>query len=463
MPHSRFSSWLRRQTDFLASGRLTVWLLAILVLVLCVYLLVPQQDQVSARVFELWLERSGLAGQLCRALGLTDILHSLFFWVPYALMFANLLLCMIRRLRATRGLCRFPESPPQPSSTWVRREVEATGSGQQRIAGLLRSRGYRTLVAGESVYGLRGRFAIVGHWLFHLGLLALLIAGIFVATVPDPFRGMVGVGEGEAFELHVTPFLSSSRPVDSELPALRFHMDRIEASTEGGRVRRFEASLSTPEGERASIGVNRPYRKTPYQVMVHGFGYMAGWVIVNQRGRMIRGAWVKLAPFPLERSDSFSLGDDQSGVHARLYPDFEQEGEEARSRSHELRNPRFRARIVWRGEKVYSGLLDPEQRVRLQDGVEFFFLDEIRRYSLLDVIQERGHGTVFACLGIMTLGLVLRYVRIRKEILVRLDGETLQVFGRGEIFESLFAEEFGRLVDALSSANPRPEDRRGAG
>jgi hypothetical protein len=65
----------------------------------------------------------------------------------------------------------------------------------------------------------------------------------------------------------------------------------------------------------------------------------------------------------------------------------------------------------------------------------------------------------------MIFGLLVRYGRIRKEILVQRSGGALQVHGRGEIFESLFAEEFGRLTDALAAAPPRPEDpqdRRGA-
>jgi hypothetical protein len=180
---------------------------------------------------------------------------------------------------------------------------------------------------------------------------------------------------------------------------------------------------------------------------------------------MLRGAWVKLVPFPLERPDSFPLGPRWSRVHVEFHPDYERAGGEHRSRSQELGNPRFEVRIVWRGKEIYEGLLEPEQRVQLEDGKDFFFLPEIRRYTLLDVIQERGHAVVFACLGLMILGLAIRYVRIRKEILVERVGGALRVFGHGEIFESLFAEEFGHLTEALASASPRPEprpeDRRG--
>jgi hypothetical protein len=462
MPPSRRTTWLRRQLDFLASGRLTAWLLALLALVLALYLFLPQRGAVEAEVLQRWVEEQGLVGRIYRPLGLDAVLHSWLFWGPYALLLLNLLLCMIRRLRATLPLFRFPEQPPRPASSWLQREVEADGLGVEGVDRLLRKQGYRTRVAGDAVYGLRGRFAIVGHWLFHLGLLALLLAGVYVAAAPDPFRATVGIGEGEPFDLHSAPYLSSNRPPSPDLPPLRFQIERIDVRTEGSKLRRFDARLTTPEGGRATLGINRPYRRRPYQVVVHGFGYMVGWVIVDEQGKMLRGAWVKLVPFPLERADSFPLGPKWSRVHISLLPDSAQEGQEDRSRGQELRTSRFQARIVWRGEEIYQGLLEPEERVPLEDGKDFFFLPEIRRYTMLDVIQERGQAIVFAGLGIMILGLSIRYVRTRKEILVQLAGGSLRIFGRGEIFEDLFAEELARLADALASADPEPQDRRGA-
>jgi len=467
MADDRLAAWLRRQTARLASGRLTVWLLTILVVVLCVYLFLPQQDRVQPQEVEFWVEQKGLVGQICHALGLTDIMHSWLFWAPYALLTVNLIVCMLRRIRTTLILFRFPEHPPRANAAWLRREIRAARLGEASVADVLQKKGYRTLVAGGSVYGLRGRFAIAGHWLFHLGLLALLVAGFLIVAAPDPFRGMVGVGEHEPFDLRTADFLSSNVPVTPEMAGLRFRMEEIDIVTEGETVRRYEARLATSDGEQVTLGINRPYRTAPYQVMVHGFGYMAGWVIVNQRGRPMNGAWVKLIPFPVEMSDTFSLGYEESSVRARLFPDYQREGEKDRSRSFELRNPKFSAYIVWRGERVHDGLLAPGERVQLQEGMEFFFLPEIRRYSLLEVIEERGNTAVFTCLGIMIAGLAVRYVRIRREVLVQCREGALQVFGRGEIFESLFAEEFGRLTGALADAsrhaqepNALPEDRR---
>jgi hypothetical protein len=462
MTASPLASWLRRQYRFLGSGRLAVVLLTTLVLLLGLYLLIPQGGEAEAELLQRWAEQKGLWGRLCLSLGFTDIQHSWWLYATYALFFVNLLLCMIRRFRTTLRLYRFPEEPPQISPLWLHREAAATGLEAESVADLLRRKGYRVLLDGETVYGLRGRFAGVGHWVFHVSLLLLLAAGIFVAATPDPFRGTVGIGEGETFDLHTAAFLSTNMPPARDLPELRFQMHGIDVLTQNRELRRFAARLSTPEGEEATLGINRPYRKSPYQVVLHGFGFMPGWVIVNARGRMLRGAWVKLLPFPLRAEDSFPLGVAGSTVHVvRFHADDERVGKEARS-GRQARNPRFEVRVVWRGEKIYEGSLAPDQRIPLEDGQEFFFLPEVRRYSLVDVMYERGHGIVFGSLGIMILGLVIRYVRLRKEILVRAAGGSLQVFGRSEIFENLFEEEFDRLAGELASANLSSAQRKGA-
>jgi cytochrome c biogenesis protein ResB len=455
------STWLRRQYDFLASRRLAAVLLAVLTALLVVYVLIPQLDPTDAELLRRWDEAKGVVGRLLRAFGLTDVQHSWLLLGTYGLLFVNLLLCMIRRFRAVVRLYRFPESPPAISPIWLHREVNGTDFDAGEGAAVIRRKGYRTLIDDNTIYGLRGRFAIVGHWVFHLSLLVLFVGGMWVAASPEPFRGTVGVGEGEPFKLHTAVFLGTNMPPSQDLPEVRFKMEKIEVLTEGEEVRRFETLLSTPEGRQVAVGINHPYRKRPYQVLVNGFGYMPGWVVVNKRGRMLGGAWVKLVPFPRIVEESFPIGSGGSKVTVRFFPDYKAGEIISRSRSHELHNPRFETRIVWRGEQVFEGLLEPGQRVELGDGREFFFLPEIRKYGVLIIMQERGHEIIFAGLGIMVLGLLLRYARIRKEILVRVEGGSLQLFGRSEILKNLFAEELDRLAAELAEAGPPPLSRKG--
>jgi hypothetical protein len=284
---------------------------------------------------------------------------------------------------------------------------------------------------------------------------------MWVALAPDTFRGTVGVGEGEPFDLLSAAFLGKNISPSQDLPELRFKVEKIEVLTEGEEVRRFEALLLNPEGGQVAVGINRPYRQRPYQVLVTGFGYMPGWVVVNERGRMLGGAWIKLVPFPHLVEDSFPIGPEGNTVSVRFFPDYDGNGIAERSRSYELRNPKFDTRIVWRGKQVFKGLLEPGQRVELSQGRKFFFVPEIRRYGMLDVMQERGHEIILTGLCIMVLGILLRYARIRKEILVRLGEGSVELYGRSEILKNLFAEELDRLAAELAEAGPPPLSRKG--
>ena len=450
---------MSRAVDFLGSGRLAILLLTALVLLLFLYLFITQWGPEESAQREAWVLENGAPAWVCVALGLTDIRRSAWLYGVFALLFLNLLLCMIRRFRTALVLCRFPPAPPSGSHEWSYREVPAGRLGSEDIAAFLKRKGYRTLISKDAVYGLRGRFAVVGHWVFHVSLLLLLVTGSFVAARPSPFRGTIGVGEGESFDFHKTPFLSENSPRSPEFSDLRFDMDEIDVMTDGGEVRRLEARLSTPDGGRADLAINRPYRSYPYQVMVHGFGYMPGWVIVDRSGKMLKGAWVKLLPFPLEGEDSFRIGPKTSTVSVRLHPDYrpdDLDGEDGDAvRGDDLRNPRFETRIRLLGEEIFDGLLEPDQRVPLGDGREFFFLPGIRRYLLLDVIRETEHIVIFIGLGLMILGLAVRYVRLRKEILVQTGGGSLRLSGRCEILESLFEEELDRMSGELAGASRR--------
>jgi cytochrome c biogenesis protein ResB len=447
---------IRRMFNFLASGRLAVVLLAVLAVLLGVFLLVPQFDSKDSIALNIWLEANGALGRLTQALGLVDVQHSWLLFGTYGLLFVNLLFCMIRRFRRIMGSFHLPTLPPDVSALWLHRQLKTAGNEIEHVADIARRKGYRTIIFGNTVYGLRGRFAKLGHWIFHVSFLVILAGGMWVAATPEVFRGTVGIGEGEPFDLYRAPFLATNIPISRELQSLRFKMEEIDVSTEGEEVRRFEARVSTPEGRQTVIGINRPFRKRPYQVLLTGFGYMPGWAVINPRGRMIRGAWIKMVPFPQFLEDSFSIGPETSTVNVRFFPDYHIDGKEIRTLSYELKKPKFEARILWRGEQVFEGLLEPGQRVDLGDGRQFFFLQDIRKYGMLDVMREQGHEIIFTGLVIMVLGILIRYAMIRKEIIVRVGAESLHLYGRSEILTNLFAEEFEQMAKELDKTGPSP-------
>lgn len=452
--------WCHRQVNFLASPRLAVGLLSVLIGLLVAHLLIPQIDSADQQILQQSPETTGGVGWVARVLGLTNVQRSWLLYGTYGLLFVNLVLYMKRRIPSTIQHCRFPRKPPAVSSDWLHRQVPSTGLPLGDVTALLRRHGYHTLVEENTVYGLRGRLAILGHWLLHLSFLMLLAGGMWVAAGPQAFRGTVGVGEGESFDLHTSPFLTANGSPSARLPELRFTLEKLAVQTEGDEVREFQASVLPPEGRAVTVGINQPYRQKPYQALAQGFGYMPGWVVARRHGPMLAGAWVKLMPFPHLEEETFPIGPDESRVTVRLFPDFEAANEGIRTASYHLRNPRFDTRVVWRGQPVFTGLLEPDQPVPLGEGLEFRFLPEIRRYGMLDIMQERGHQIIFVGLGCMVLGILFRYGRIRQEVVARLGDRSLELYGRSEILMNLFAEDFARLAAELSVAS---SPRRGLG
>lgn len=318
------------------------------------------------------------------------------------------------------------------------------------------------MITDGAVYGLRGRFAAVGHWVFHFGLLVLVVGSLLGARGGRPFRAAAVLGEGEPFDLHESDLLGSTEPISEELAPLRFTLDKIDAGTEGLEVRRFDATMVAPGGSTAMMGINRPYRVSPYQVLAQGFGYMPGWVIVDARDRMLKGAWLKMAPFPYEGEEIIRIGPRTSDVAVTFYPDHDlQDGEDV-SRTYDLRNPRFKARVRLRGETLFDGLLAPGQRVPLDEGRSFFFLEDIRMYGIFDVVRDQGYGVIFAGFGVTTLGLLVRYGRIRKEVLAKTTPSGLRVSGKSEMLDSLFREEMDSLIEEMVGSAPdlRPQESR---
>jgi len=444
-------AWPWRLYAVVASGRLAVALIATLVALLLVYLLVPQNSSAGAESVRAWVARTGAAGRAVDAVGLTDVRRSLVLWIALGLLFANLFFCMIRRLRSAILTARMPERAPVVTPHWTERSVRARSAAPEELSGLLRHRGYSVRRFDGGVYGVSGRFAHFGSWIFHTGILALMVAGALVALRPDPFRGAAGVGEGESFDIHTSAFLGTNAPVAESLSPLAFEVENVEVATEHDDVRAFETRIVTEAGGRAAIGVNRPYRAAPYQVLGIGFGYMPGWAIVDRRGRMVRGAWVKLAPFPHDAEETIAIGPRTSSVRFRFLPDGEDTDGAGPGGGREPGKAAFRAKVELRGNVLHDGLLAPGERVKLEEGLWFFFLPDVRRYALLEIREEAGHAGVFASFGVIIAGLFLRYGRIRKEVLLRSEGGLVHAFGRSEILESLFEEEMDSLAAAMSS------------
>lgn len=450
MKPARLITWFQGAIDVLRSATMAAVLLAVYFILFLLSLFIPQISRDGPTAVVAWVEDNRWLGHMGQFLGFTDLQHAWILYGAHVLLFSSLLLCMLRRAGPVARSLRVPPEPPSSSSFRLHRQAASTLEPDQ-VAAFLRRKGYRTRIAATTVFALRGRIGLLGHWIFHAGLLILIAGGFLAALERRAFRGTIGIGEGESFDLKTARFLLASQHSRNDLPDLRFRVERLDVETQGNEVRRFNVQLSTPEGDLEQLAINHPYRAKPYQVLGVGFGFMPGWVIQDHRGRRLDGAWVKLIPFPREQEDEFDLGRFGARATVRFFPAPKRAPREAQGSSGELNDPRFEVQILRGDQEIFSGMLEPGQRIPFGRRLFFAFVPEIRRYGLFDVIYERQYSVVFASFGVIILGLLLRLLWIRKEILVECRHGSLQLCGRSEMLESLFEVELSHLAHQLTA------------
>ena len=166
------------------------------------------------------------------------------------------------------------------------REIAVAGarSGASASPSCSAERGFRTLVDGEQ--GLRPARALrdrSGTGCFTWALLAMLVVGAFSgAGSGSAFRGRGGALVRASPSRCTSRRSSSSTSEPVERRAFRSAFPGAGDRGRHGRNLRRAASrrsiVHTRGRNGRAFGVNRPFRQAPYQVMVHSFGYMAGWV-----------------------------------------------------------------------------------------------------------------------------------------------------------------------------------------
>jgi cytochrome c biogenesis protein len=223
----------------------------------------PQRRIDSSRV------QAYLAGHTTSApwldrLGFFDVYTSPWFSAIYLLLFVSLVGCVVPRTRKHWQAMRAtpPRTPRRLQRMPEFRSETVDAPPDQVLAAareVLRRRRYRVAAhdGGASLSAERGYLAETGNLLFHLALLALLVAvgyGSFFS-----YSGQVIVVEGERFSNSLpmyNSFSSGGRVDTGELPPFSFTLDSLrvkfenQAAAQLGAARAFDATVtvrSTPD------------------------------------------------------------------------------------------------------------------------------------------------------------------------------------------------------------------------
>ncbi|MCG5215141.1 cytochrome c biogenesis protein ResB [Streptosporangium sp. KLBMP 9127] len=292
-------AWLRWFWRTLTSMRTALILLLLFALGSVPGSIFPQRGVEPGKVAEIFKNDPSYAAWLDR-FWLFDVFQAPWFAAIYLLLFLSLIGCVIprtgvylRELRrkppaAPRNLARLPLNASFEDDT----PVEAVSA---KVAAKLRARRFRVATGPGWVAAEKGYLKETGNLLFHVSLLALLVAVGAGALLG--YRGNVLVVEGNGFANTVAAYdryIPGFQVSAESLEPFSFQLEDLQVSyvaTGGkrGQVLDFLAKLKVHDSPEAPardypLRVNEPLEVNGTQTYLIGNGYAPTFTVVDGNG-----------------------------------------------------------------------------------------------------------------------------------------------------------------------------------
>lgn len=353
-----------RFMNMLASGRVAVVLLFLVMLISCIGAVIPQEGMVEPAKLLEWREANPV---VARTLGPLGAFHTFTSWPFMVVIFAlglNTFACTANRF---------------------------------------------------SVRGVHG----VNEWgslLFHISLLLLLAGGLVSAATR--FDGSILLTEGQNFRGARHSYLQFSAGPFRRESRINLSLTLTGAETEagkGGHLTRERAYLTDEKtGVRHEVEVNRPKEHNGFTFTLGRTGFSPKLAIRGlASGRAEFAAFVSLKTFGdarrREYRDFLELDCTDGRLVMALYPDAVRESGKYVSTGGEKGNPVLH--MEWSDEEGHKVA---EQDAALgtsvnQDGYSYHFA-ELRRWASFKVVDDPGYPIVVVALWLGLLSLLVRYM-----------------------------------------------------
>jgi hypothetical protein len=425
---------------FFAALRDRAFVVSIIGLVTLLYalgLVVPQRRMVPVAAWRAWRDQSPLLVSFLEGSGLADVYRAPVTYVALGFFFLSLAAVVVdrfprllRRTRLEQGLSLDAAALAGRKGT-VEIPAGDPEDAVRRAAAFLRGAGYRLHSPGPgAVRAVRFRIAPLGFVFFH-GAFALLLAGGLLLDLTR-FSGLAYVGEGESLDASTWEFAERPRVprVGKARPEVSFTVVGVRPRSEGG----FPVSLHVElllrgESKPRIANINEPVNVGMTSVFAISAGPMP--LFTCEVGDAGDGAWVKLVPNPSGRT-RFILEPCGLDVLARPYaPEASaatrEEGQGVMlasagvSRLEDVAANGIEVAVRGPDGATARGMLKPGGSLATPDGRRVLHLPELRYYAKLQIVDERGGWLLWAGFILGTVGLVLRLVLFRREIVVVAD------------------------------------------
>lgn len=350
LPQLGTRGWLRWGWRQLTSMRVALMLLLALAVAALPGSILPQRPQDPPAVAR-YLEENPTWGRILDAAGFFDVFSSVWFSAIYILLFISLIGCILPRVKVhVKAVRTQPPKPPRHFDRFRARqqfEVAADAKAVAEASNRVLGRRYRSYVVEEKgswgVAGERGYLRETGNILFHLGLLALLVA--MAASHLLTYRGQALVIEGKGFANSVVDYdrFESGPWVDAgDLSPFSFVLERFDSEfTADAQARDFEAGVTVthPDGtvDTQNIRVNEPMNLGGTKVFLQGNGYAPNVTVRNAEGEIAYSGAIPFLPQDSVYTSQGVIkvpdmgGDEQIGLVGAFLPTAEVRPDGARS------------------------------------------------------------------------------------------------------------------------------------
>ncbi|MDW8096454.1 MAG: cytochrome c biogenesis protein ResB [Aquificaceae bacterium] len=469
----RKKGWFSFLFDFLADLRLAIFLMIVIGILSMLGSTYVQQ----AQPIEFYLDRFGAdLGYWLWRLWITDVFRSWYYIAFLVLLAVNLIACSIKRLPRV-WVQTFTKSRFERLDENMERHLKPislkVNTSEEGLARFLKSMGFRVYMdreVGRSYfYAEKGRYARLGVYVVHIGLLVIM-AGALIDAIFG-IRGSVVVPEGSKSDvLNFQARKESIKlPFQIELEDFRIvsYGEELQKKGKSGEipfkeaVASFESDIKIIQNGRVvskgTTAVNSPFDFGTYRIFQATYGLTgeAGRVkIAMFDKRLIKNpqeAFVgelelragKVSEFgnmllSIDRS-TLNLEDERKGFEGELKP--------ALILKVLMDNKAYDVPVVYSPELTVLAQSQPE----LKDFPYVFFLLDFEPQFFSGFQVSRQPGTPLIWLGSILVvgGMVLAFYTVHRKVWARLEGDTLKVAFWSHKLKEEFKKSFLRSLEVL--------------
>ena len=433
---------MRRLWRPLFSIKTAAVLMLLLVILLLLHVALPQERFVGPQGIEAVAAESAVKGFLLVDLGFRNMPTSPVFITVLVLFFVNLGAVLTHR--ATTILERI--RPRTLSANQLDRRAKRDdalrlprpeGWRGNEAASVLRRLGYKVSQPGDhGLFAEKNRTGLLGFLVFHLSFFPICAGGLMLYYTRSD--ALVMLTEGQAYDAANARVLRKA-PIGGA-PDLAFEVVSVDAELDDGEPVQLTVALDFIEDGRRvrrTSRVNHPASSGHTDLLVDRVGVAPVLRLLDAQGATVDIVTLRA---PLSSGDVNLL--PLAGGELEVELDAVPLDESFPGRQDLVRTP-VSLHVYSFDQPLFSGKLRPGEIATV--GSYAIKLEEIRYWTRLHVVAERGGWLLIAGFVLAVVGLVWRLLLVRREIGVVWYDDEVVLFGTTEFYRGRFRDDLEAL------------------